>query len=62
MLEGAAVQFGSGVKVLSLRVASDRTAVHIENLPGNVTPQSLSDFLSPSGYRLSEDIIRIRIL
>jgi IBR domain, a half RING-finger domain len=60
--QDTAVQFGSGVKVLSLRLASDSSAVHIENLPVDITPQKLSELLSSSDYPLPKNSIVIRTL
>ncbi|KAL9629000.1 MAG: hypothetical protein Q9164_007064, partial [Protoblastenia rupestris] len=61
-VEGAAVQFGSGVEVLSLRLASDSSALYIENLPVDITPQRLCEVLAPSEYHLNADSIVIRAL
>lgn len=46
----------------SLRLASDSSAVHIANLPADVTAERLSEFLSPSQFQLSTDDIVIRTL
>ncbi|ERF72296.1 hypothetical protein EPUS_02183 [Endocarpon pusillum Z07020] len=61
-IQGAAVQFASGVGLLSLRLASDISAVHIENLPADITPERLSELLAPSEYRLNTDNIVMRAL
>jgi IBR domain, a half RING-finger domain len=60
--EGSAVKFGSGVRVLSLRLASDSSAIHMENLPGDATIERLLEFLRPSQFQLSTENIAIKAL
>ena len=48
--------------MVSLRLASDSSAVHIENLPGDTTIERLLEFLRPSQFQLSTENIAIKAL
>jgi IBR domain, a half RING-finger domain len=48
--------------VVSLRLASDSSAVHIENLPVDITVERLLDFLRPSQFQLPTENIAIKAL
>ncbi|KAL8366504.1 hypothetical protein RB595_005004 [Gaeumannomyces hyphopodioides] len=60
VVDGAVVKFGDGASVQTISLASDFSAVRLDNLPPGSTAASVAEALKKLGVRIREEDVKVR--